>query len=112
MSCKSRIFPLALQIPNKSPLPLPTYSSIAYRPLCVQSVDVSKHQRTTFTFFCSLLSTHYHVSASDSNNQSVLNSVSYFVYVFLALVIDHAVCMRHIVICGLLRSMIYLHIIS
>ena len=39
-------------------------------------------------------------------------SITQPVYVFEALVIQHAMRMRHISICGLLRSTILLHILS
>jgi len=38
--------------------------------------------------------------------------ITYPVYVSVALVIQHAKRMRHIVICGLPRPTIFLHIIS
>jgi len=39
-------------------------------------------------------------------------SISYSEFVFVALVIQHAMRMRHIVICVLPRSTIFSHIIS
>ena len=39
-------------------------------------------------------------------------SVTYFVCVFVALRVQHAMCMRNIVICGLSGSTIFFHIIS
>jgi hypothetical protein len=42
--------PLAVHIPNQSPLHLPTYSSIVIRPLSIRSVEFTEYQRTTFKF--------------------------------------------------------------
>jgi hypothetical protein len=39
-------------------------------------------------------------------------SITYSEYVFVALFIQHAMRMRHIAICGLPRSTIFLHITS
>jgi hypothetical protein len=66
----SWIFRSVSVFPNNPDYPSPHTVRIAYWLLCVPSVDVSKHQRTTFTFIYSLLSTPYNVSTNDNNNNT------------------------------------------
>ena len=49
-----------------SAIPLCTYSPIFYALLWIPSVEVSKHQRTTFTFIYCIVSTRYNVSTNRS----------------------------------------------
>jgi hypothetical protein len=72
------VFPPRCPIPHQSALPLPTYSPIAYRPLVIPSVEVSKHQRTTCKFIYSLLSTPHNVSSNESNNKQPMNVLRNF----------------------------------
>jgi len=64
-----RILPLAM-FPKHSALPLFTYSPILNELLCVQSVQVGKHQRIPFQFHYCLLSTAYSLPTDDNNTRT------------------------------------------
>ena len=116
------------KIPPRCPNSQPTHtnpphnSPIAYTPLCIPSVEVSKHQGSTFY---SLLSTPYSVSTNKSNNKQplyvLLNCAvrscehcycGNAVIILVALVIHCSMHMGHIVICVLPHSTVCFHIIS
>jgi len=73
MLSTTRILPLTVPITKQSPLPHPTYSSIAYKPLYITSVEISKHYRTMFSFIYSLLLTVYSVLRNAPKNSPTLN---------------------------------------
>ena len=113
--------------PNSQPIHTtpPHNSPIAYRPLSIPSVEVSKHQRTTCKSIYSLLSTPYSVSTNDSNNKqpmyilrnSEVRSSKHFysgdaVIISVAIVIHLSIHTRHIAICALPLSTIYFNFIS
>jgi len=113
--------------PNSQPICTtpPHNSPIAYRPLCIQSVEVSKQNRTTCQFIYSLLSTPYSVSKNKSNYKQplyvLLNCAvrscehcycGNVVIICVALFIHRSMRMRYVAICGLPRSTVCFHIIS